>query len=86
MKTTDKINGILIDYYANINIPNTLLFQVGVSKKNLNETREIMALSQREWEAIPCDPEGATPEQERMLDQVLDNTTKQILKLIQKIW
>ena len=46
-----------------------------------DEGRDIIAASIREWEALPCDPEGATKEQESAMDEHLELLADEVLAL-----
>ena len=55
----------------------------GGRRSQLAGDREAAILNyyEREWEACPCDPEGATPEQEAELDAILTKCAEELRTL-----
>ena len=49
------------------------------------EAAAVAAVAQREWDNLPCDPEGATPEQDEEMENFLADTVSEILDL-DRIW
>lgn len=43
-----------------------------------DEQAEIASQYQSAWENVPCDAEGLTPEQDKMLDDILDECIAEI--------
>lgn len=88
-KTKTEIENNLIEYFANsissekfvekYIVPNTTQL-VGDSK--VQEICEILAQGQRGWEALDCDSEGATKEQDQAMDAYIDRVTSEIMAVI----
>ena len=51
-KYKERIRDELVDFFARL--------ETSFSE----EAAAVAAVAQREWDALPCDPEGATPEQD----------------------
>ena len=62
---------VLVEYAANICNSDRVAKVFG--KERSNELSDILGEFVREWEECPCDPDGATPEQDERMDAVLDN-------------
>lgn len=72
-KYEERIRDELLDYFANL--------ETSFSE----EAAAVAAVAQREWDNLPCDPDGATPEQEVEMENVLSETVSEILDL-ERIW
>lgn len=68
-----RIREELVDFFSNL----TTSFS--------EEAASIAAVAQREWDNLPCDPEGATPEQDEEMENFLADTVSEILD-IDRIW
>lgn len=84
-----EIENNLVIYYAN-SISSSDFVNNHISKfVSLNEEKEeeicdILAQSQRGWDSIECDAEGATKEQDAEMDEYLDKTASEILVICEK--
>lgn len=52
-----------------------------LNKENDVEVATILGQFQREWDAVECDAEGCTAEQDKELDSILDDYAAQLLAL-----
>lgn len=75
MKTKQQIENALILATANLLNTRDVL---GSSE----EVNEIVRQFLEEWEDAECDEEGATPEQNEVLDAILDKYTQKIYETI----
>ena len=75
----DVIEYALIEYDSNIFVTyiSKLQEQYGYDRFD-----DILAEFTREWEDAECDEEGATPEQDAILDKILSDTAQEILDRI----
>lgn len=53
-----------------------------ISEFYTDDVIELFALCDREWQALPCDPEGFSPEQEAAADELIDDYVQQIFDKI----
>lgn len=53
-----------------------------ISEFYTDDVIELFALCDREWRALPCDPEGFSPEQEAAADELIDDYVQQIFDKI----
>ena len=67
----------LVEYYNN-NITSEEVLSLSGVPVTL-EREEVIALSQREWDNVEIDEEGATAAQDAALDQVLESTADALL-------
>lgn len=58
----------IIAYYTGIELP----------EYYSEEQRNIIAISNREWDELPCDSEGANSEQEAEQDEFLEKIAKEV--------
>ena len=65
----DQIIEDIINYYAGNKLP----------KSYNSEQLDIIAEHNREWDALSCDPEGATVEQEQEQDALLEKVAEKVL-------
>ena len=65
----DQIIEDIINYYAGNKLPQSYN----------SEQLDIIAEHSREWDAFPCDPEGATVEQEQEQDEFLEKVAEKVL-------
>ena len=84
-----EIENNLVNYFAN-----DISSQEFVKKHILNQTTielgekkeaeicEILAKSQSDWDAMPCDAEGATKEQDAKIDSFLNKISNEILDIV----
>ena len=84
-----EIENNLVNYFAN-----NISSQEFVNKHILNQTTielgekkeaeicEILAQSQSDWDAMPCDAEGATKEQDAKMDTFLSKISNDILDIV----
>lgn len=71
-----KICEELINFYANMITAEQVLINSGITPTM--ELEEVIALSQRGWEDMPCHQEGATKTESKAMDIYLDEITKEI--------
>ena len=72
----------LIHYYGNECSSEAVLFAAGLSSHPQAAKMEMeIAISQKEWDDVPCDSEGATVEQEAQLKTILEKTAKAIMSM-----
>lgn len=72
-KYEERIRDELVEFFANM--------ETYFSE----EAAAVAAVAQREWDELPCDPEGETPEQEEEMENFLAETVSEILD-IDRIW
>lgn len=87
--TKTEVENNLVEYFANsvssekfvekYIIPNTTRL---VTDSEVQEICEILAQSQKGWEALDCDSEGATKEQEQAMDAYIDRITSEIMDVV----
>lgn len=53
-----------------------------ISEFYTDDVLELFALCDREWRALPCDPEGFSPEQEADADELIEEFVQQIFDKI----
>lgn len=68
---------VLVEYAANLCNSDKVAEVFGCEPTE--ELSNILCDFVREWEAAPCDPEGATPEQDAVLDSILGEYAERIL-------
>jgi len=76
-----KIHDALIDYYSNSIPPKEFSRRFGATK-NMDEIQDCIASSEVEWDALPCNTEGASDEQDADLEAHLNSTAQAVLGLI----
>ena len=69
----ERIRDELVDFFANM------------ATSFSEEAAAVAAVAQRERDALPCDPERATPEQEEEMEIFLADTVSEIMDL-DRIW
>ena len=75
-----KLAGELIDYYADAQDSEKTLINAGITPTP--ELMGIIAESKVGWDALPCDEEGPTAQQDRAMDDFAKKTAKEIINLI----
>lgn len=81
-----EIENNLVNYYAN-SITSSDFVKNHISKfVEINEEKEekicdVLAQSQRGWDSIECDVEGATKEQDAEMDAYIDSVTAEIIAI-----
>lgn len=73
------IENALVEYSSNM--PNTYISKLQ-EQYGYDRFDDILAEFTREWEDAECDEEGATPEQDAILDKILSDTAQEILDRI----
>lgn len=68
---------VLVEYAANLCSSDKVAEVFGCEPTE--ELSNILCDFVREWKAAPCDPEGATPEQDAVLDSILGEYAERIL-------
>lgn len=81
-----EIENNLVNYYANSItssdfVKNHISKFVEISEEKEEEICNILALSQRGWDNIECDAEGATKEQDAEMDSYIESVTSEILMI-----
>lgn len=76
IKTLSEIKIDIVDYFAGI----------GLVDDYSDEQTQVMALYNREWDKVECDAEGANPEQDKQLDEIIENCAKKVLEIEKKIF
>ena len=76
MKKQEEMNGLLVDYLAGSDVHETI---VKLSTQPEQEVSELLGQMQLEWDACECDEDGATPEQDAVMNLVLDKYSKKLL-------
>lgn len=71
--TRENIMSDLINYSAGS----------GISEEYNNEQKELFAEFDRYWQQVPCDPEGPNKEQNKELDNLLDEYASKILAIVE---
>ena len=61
----------IINYYAGCTLP----------ARYTEDQRDIIAEHNRDWDALPCSPEGATVEQEQEQDALLEKVAEKVLNV-----
>lgn len=74
----DQIVNSLINYAANV--PDHTLEEL--RDEYGNSISSVLVEFDREWNNAPCDPEGATAEQDANLDSILDRYADDIIEII----
>jgi len=75
----EQLFDLLIDYTANIIISSEIAEFLGTA--NEEAVIKVLGEFQRAWDSADCDPEGATKEQDRILDEIVDNYAKELLQI-----
>lgn len=80
------IDGYVVEYFANMIsaeafIDTHIKPYVPVNDEKAEKIRVILAEGAREWDAAPCDPEGASKEQNKFLDAIIDDVFVSIIRL-----
>jgi len=78
MIAENEIKDKLIAYIAGENIDAFF----GTLKDKESDVTDLFGLCAHYWNAIECDPEGPTPEQDNELNAVLDEYSEKILEVI----
>ena len=93
MKTTDLKNKIektleveMINYLSNTSDSSTAIIEVlrpltSVSEEQEQAITDILNLTQQEWDDADCDDEGATKEQDAVLDKIIEDAACSIAEL-----
>lgn len=69
------IESEVIQYYANLEVMPII--------ENCETAMQVLAESQNEWEALPCDPEGASKEQEEQQDNFLSEIVESVAECLE---
>ena len=85
-----KIEDDLIEYFANSMTSHQLITEnISAFGEISNEIEEnicnLLAHSQRGWDAIECDAEGATASQDAEMDKFLKQVAQEIIEQIKKM-
>lgn len=89
MKTIElksEIENNLVNYYANSItssdfVNNHMRKFVSIDEEKEEKICDVLAQSQRGWDNIECDAEGATQEQDAEMDKYLEEVTSGILEI-----
>jgi len=73
----EKLQDSLFEYYGNGITVEQVLINANIDPTD--ELEEIIAITQRGWDLLPCDDEGSTAEQELVMDNYVDNVVNDIL-------
>ncbi|GEM_PF-7093751 len=76
METT--IHDDLIEFYANMIDAETFFKKNGLIQNDY--VTNLLCESAKEWDALPCDSEGANSEQNKALDKHIEDTIKRLKK------
>ena len=81
-----EIENNLVNYYANSItssdfVNNHIRKFVSIDKEKEEKICDVLAQSQRGWDNIECDAEGATKEQDAEMDKYLEEVTFEILEI-----
>ena len=81
---TEVIENNLVEYFANCISSSNFIDRfikpiVAVSDEQSYSIADIMAAANQDWDAAPCDPEGANPEQDANLDRILKEAAAAII-------
>lgn len=74
----EELEGLIIEFFSN------LRNSISISKylnKDEESVTEILVKAQRDWDDAECDDEGATPEQDREMDNIIKDTIDQLLSI-----
>jgi hypothetical protein len=58
----------------------SMLAVLNLNQTKVNEVGQIMSEFKLAWDSAPCDPEGATKEQDVYLDSLLEEYSNDLLK------
>ena len=75
IKTLSEIESDIVNYFGGI----------GVDDYS-DEQTQVMAIYNREWDKVECDADGANPEQDKQLDEIIENCAKKVLEIEKKIF
>lgn len=83
---TSEIENNLVNYYANSItssdfVNNRIRKFVSIDEEKEEKICDVLAQSQRGWDNIECDAEGATKEQDAEMDKYIEKVTLEILKI-----
>lgn len=90
MKTTTdlkkEIEVNIIDFLSNAKTATAFINEViqpltEVSEEQEQEITDILLLTQQEWDDADCDFEGATKEQDAVLDRIIEDAAQEIAEL-----
>lgn len=71
MKTIKQIESDVVNYFAGC----------GLDDCYTDRQREIIAMYNKEWDDVEVDPEGATPEQDKELDGIIEKCAQEVFNL-----
>ncbi len=82
----NELESMVIDYFANStstsDICDEIRKHINVSNEQENSIGLILFDYCLEWVAAPCNPEGATKKQNKVLDKIIDDCVKKIINIL----
>lgn len=68
-KSKDEVENDIVNYFGGCGAD-------GYS----DEQRQIMAIYNREWDSVECDPEGPNGQQEKLLDDIVEECAQKVIE------
>lgn len=81
--TKEQLSALLLQYASNDATSLNVAECIGVDEAIISDT---MRLFLQDWEAVECDAEGCTKEQDAELDNILDEYVAKLLALKETIF
>ena len=76
-----KLCELILDNYASLTNAELEKIKKSINCQDEEAIMQILAEFAGQWVNAPCDPEGATKEQDEYLDTILENCAEDLLKL-----
>jgi hypothetical protein len=81
--TEEEMKALLLDYCSNTISATTIIDKLNASEYDEGFIYETLGEFQRNWDALECDPEGFSKEQEKEADDLLADVTKDLARIVE---